>query len=52
LNMGLVLQALRKTKTLTYQLVLPILKRFFPTTTVSLSQVSLANISLGGNKTT
>jgi predicted ATPase len=32
LNMGLVLQALRKTKTLTYQLVLPIQKRFFPTT--------------------
>jgi hypothetical protein len=32
LNMGLVLQNLRKTKTLTYQLVLPILKRFFPTT--------------------
>jgi hypothetical protein len=32
LNMGLVLQALRKTKSLTYQLVLPILKRFFFTT--------------------
>jgi hypothetical protein len=32
LNMGLVLQTLWKTKTLTYQLVLPILKRFFPTT--------------------
>jgi predicted ATPase len=31
LNMGLVMQALRKTKILTYQLVLPIVKRFFPT---------------------
>jgi hypothetical protein len=30
--MELVLQALLKTKTLTYQLVLPILKRFLPTT--------------------
>jgi hypothetical protein len=32
LNMRLVLQALWKTKILTYQLVLPVLKRFFPTT--------------------
>jgi hypothetical protein len=31
LNMGLVSQVLRKTKILTYQLVLLILKRFFPT---------------------